>query len=177
MKESEISCDQQKERTNTLSKCESILRRGLMYKVRVLPSYFFSDSFSSSTLPVQEKKSWIPELVLWASSSHILLILDHFLLVVVNDFILVDDLPVPLPIGLVSFKGYLPSWKSTCPGLLEGTFFEPCHTKVHVMHLDFRAGASMHARHWRRNRNLSPWEGRRACQFTSSSLSNALCTG
>ena len=60
MKELEISCDQQKERTNTLSKCESILRRGLMYKVRVMLSYFFSNTLSSSTLPVQEKNlnSW-----------------------------------------------------------------------------------------------------------------------
>ena len=55
MKELEISCDQQKERTNTLSKCESTLRKGLMYKVRVMLSYFFSDRFSSSTLPVLEK--------------------------------------------------------------------------------------------------------------------------
>ena len=51
--------------------------------------------------------------VVWASGSikQILLALrDHFLVIIVNDF-LADDLPGSLPIGLMSFKSYLPRKK------------------------------------------------------------------
>ena len=50
------------------------------------------------------------QLVLWASSSHILLVQGHFLLVLVND-LLEDDLPGPLPTGQNSLKSYLPRKK------------------------------------------------------------------
>ena len=55
------------------------------------------------------------QLVFWANRSNILLALNHFLLILVIEFV-VDDLPGFLPIGQGNFKSYLncPARQYTC---------------------------------------------------------------
>ena len=50
------------------------------------------------------KKTWITALILWASSSHILLTWGHFLLILVNDLVRRWPAYRPLPIAQMNFK-------------------------------------------------------------------------
>ena len=61
------------------------------------------------------------QLVLWGSSSHSLPAQGHFLLVFVNDsLVLEDDLPGLLSIGQVSYKRYLRNKKNTIGTIGQG---------------------------------------------------------
>ena len=69
------------------------------------------------------------QLVVWASTTLILLTRGHFVLILVNNFFS-GWLAKALAHGQASLTGSLPSKKS-CPRLPDGTFFEPCFTYRH----------------------------------------------